>query len=604
MREDKSKMIKDKKERTFLSFIFYPLSFNKGFTLIDVLIGTALLVTVFAGIFGVYQLGLKIVAQSKARVTASALANQKIEAARNMSYNDVGTIGGIPPGVLPQTENITRNGVDYVVRTTVLYIDDPFDGVAPADVLPNDYKRVRIEASWTHPFDGSVVLLTDIAPKGLETSVGGGNLLLQVFDALGIPIPQASIQVVNNQTDPAINAWYVTGDDGTVLVAGAPAATESYELLATKADFSTAQTYGTTTVANPAPPHASVLEGKLTQMSFSIDRVSTLSIETQSPFGSGSFADSFQNDNFVSASSSVLIGGGDVALATTTASTTQYVSNGSFRSITITPTNLRTWGTFSWNDSVSASTSVVYQVFDSLGILVPDGDLSGNSSGFTSSPVDLSGVSTTTYAELQLGASLATADASSTPRVLDWFVDWTTNTATPISGVSFDLRGEKTIGTDALDQPVYKYKEGHATDSNGQLTLENMEWDLYTFSVDPATTGLNLIDTVPSPQPISVAPGTTQAVSLILSAEHNALITVRSSDTAEPLFGATVRLTNGGLAYDETQFTDSSGQTFFIPLEETTYNYEVSAPGHIQKNGTLSVSGNTTAVIYITPDES
>ena len=66
----------------------------RGFTLIDVLVGITLMVIFFAGIFGLYQLGLKVVAQSENRIVATAIANEYLEMARNLPYADVGVQGG------------------------------------------------------------------------------------------------------------------------------------------------------------------------------------------------------------------------------------------------------------------------------------------------------------------------------------------------------------------------------------------------------------------------------------------------------------------------------------------------------------------------------
>ncbi|MEK7627041.1 MAG: hypothetical protein AAB397_00455, partial [Patescibacteria group bacterium] len=124
------------------NFLFYQYKFHffkkygnqkflTGFTLIESVIGIALMLIVFIGIFGVYQLGFRVVWQSGARITAVSLANQKLELVRNLSYNGVGTLGGIPSGLIPQTEVISRNNIEYTVRTNISYIDDSFDGVAP-----------------------------------------------------------------------------------------------------------------------------------------------------------------------------------------------------------------------------------------------------------------------------------------------------------------------------------------------------------------------------------------------------------------------------------------------------------------------------------------
>jgi len=73
------------------------LKTKSGFTLVEVIIGTALLAVVFVGIFGAYRLSLKISALSKNKVTATAIANGEIETIRNLSYDAIGTVGAVLP---------------------------------------------------------------------------------------------------------------------------------------------------------------------------------------------------------------------------------------------------------------------------------------------------------------------------------------------------------------------------------------------------------------------------------------------------------------------------------------------------------------------------
>jgi len=136
------------------------------------------------------------------------LANQKLELAHNLSYNQVGTVGGIPAGSIPETEAITLNKITYTVKTTVFYIDDPFDGSFPNDSLAWDYKRVKVKVSWSGALSGELFLQTDIAPKGIETTGSGGVISVLVFDADGEAVPQADINVRNDQVNPPINAFY------------------------------------------------------------------------------------------------------------------------------------------------------------------------------------------------------------------------------------------------------------------------------------------------------------------------------------------------------------------------------------------------------------
>jgi uncharacterized surface anchored protein len=197
---------------------------------------------------------------------------------------------------------------------------------------------------------------------------------------------------------------------------------------------------------------------------------------------------------------------------------------------------------------------------------------------------------------------MATNEASSTPSLFDWQIDWKTNIPTPIPGVNFNLKGEKIIGADLDDKPVYKYSENHVSNSEGVSNISNLEWDSYTFSVDKALTGLDLIAADPSPQPINLFPDSSQAVSLFLKAENSLLVKVKDSETGNPIFSAEVRLYDAG-GYDQTYNTNEKGETFFIPLDEGSYNYEIRAAGYQNKSGTVSVSGDGTMIINLTPAE-
>lgn len=323
----------------------------EGLTLVEVLIGIALLIIIFGGLYGAFQLGLKVVGQSKAQVTAIALANQKIEEIRNLSYQDIGTIGGIPQGVIPETETLIRNHIEYTIKTTVLYIDDPFDGLSPDDLLPTDYKRARVKVSWSGFFGGEVILITDIAPKGVETEEGGGTLKISVFNAQGERIPQAEVHIVNNQVSPTIDASYQTDTFGSLVIAGAPTSTEGYEITVTKPGFSQDRTYSREEIANPIKPHLSVFEGQVTQASFSIDQVSTFSIETR---GRESFDDDFGNWSKISDSSNITISQGEVKLTTSQGETSWWDANWPKRR----PITISYWGATLYNYQVKVE--VIY----------------------------------------------------------------------------------------------------------------------------------------------------------------------------------------------------------------------------------------------------
>ena len=566
---------------------------KKGFTLIEALIAVFLIVIIFVGIVGAFVASMKILVQSKARATALSLANQRIEEIRNLPYDDVGTVGGIPQGEIPQTETRTLNGIEFTIKTTIIYIDDPFDGVAPDDPIPSDYKRAKVKVSWPTMIGGEVTLISDISPKGIETTEGGGTLLITVLNASGEPVGQAEVRVKNDQVSPSIDATYLTDDYGNLLLPGAPASTEAYQVWVEKSGYSSQRTYSRTEIANPLKPHLSVYEGELTEASFAIDLLGSLSIETRAQ---ESFDDGFTNFSKTSNYLNVEIEEGQVRLKEENG---VYVTSGYLESIAIAPDNLINWSSFEFIDFKDDYTNISYQVFyedeDQNWVLIPESDLAGNSVGFEESPVDLSTLDVSKYSKLKIKANFETLDVHSTPYLDEWHVYYNTPL---LSNVSFRLRGDKILGTDEEDQPVYKYLQDLQTDSEGRLTLDQMEWDSYYFSTTQAT-GMELLRVSPS-NPVNLLPDTTLDVDLYFEVENTLLVTVLDGSTEDPIFGASVHLSNPN--YDKILPTDKNGKAYFLPLESASYTLVVGALNYQTSTTTISVSGKTTKTIYLQPE--
>lgn len=569
---------------------------KRGFTLIEALVGVALLLIVFMGIFGAYQLGLRVIGQSKSRIVATALANAEIEKIRVLPYASIGTLEGFPEGILEPLKTNISSGLEYTIETRIDYVVDSRDGIsAPEDECPNDYKKAEVKISWSGLFEGEVKLTTDIAPDSLaqECLEIGGILSVSVFDAYGIMVLSPLIEIRDYETDEVIKL--ATPDDGNHFFSLSP---DTYKVLVSKSSYSSSRTYGIEEVAIPEKPHPLVLEGALTEISFSIDRISSFSVGTLSLWTMDYFSDSFVDSTKVFEFLDVVISDGEVVLDKID---DDYLDSGYLTSIDIIPEDLISWEEFSWNDSKVSGTQILYQVlyFDELNwVLIPDSDLSENSLGFTTSPVDLSSLDIAVYPQLRVKANLSTTDPTVSPILYDWQVSWRASGATPISNVSFHLQGEKIIGLDEDENPVYKYSQDHNSGSTGFIDIYNLEWDSYTFSLDPST-GLDLVQINPSSQPIGLDPNTTLPVSLYLGAQNSLLFTVQDIDTGQPIFSATIRLYNSGLGYDETQYTNEDGQFYFIPLETATYNIEVQGPGYSNYSGTVWVSGDKTKVVSL-----
>lgn len=261
----------------------------RGFTLIESLVLLFIFAIVSMAFLQTYATGTRLIIESKNRLGATALANQKIEIVRSIDYDSIGTTTGIPAGDIPEYETISVNTVKYQVHTFVQYLDDVFDGKLgnnPTDAIPNDYKRVKISVSWgALGADQTVSLFTDVAPDGVETSAGGGVLSINILDSAGMGVSSASVHIVNGAS--GINVTAQTDATGNITLPGTPAGTQNYELTVSKSGYYGVSTYppNPTSPYNPTDEHASVVDGALNQKSLVMDQYANITVRSKDPFG-------------------------------------------------------------------------------------------------------------------------------------------------------------------------------------------------------------------------------------------------------------------------------------------------------------------------------
>jgi hypothetical protein len=224
------------------------------------------------------------------RLLAISLANEQFEIARNMPYTSVGVVGGVPNGVIPHIQNLTRGGVTFTVTTTVRNIDLPLDGVVggiPSDSSPADNKSVDIEVSCPQGCrDMQPISLTgQIAPRNLETASDNGALFIRVFDANGQPVEDAQVHIVNVATTTSIIIDDVTNAEGKLQIVDVPPGVNAYRITVTKSGYSTDRTYPIGGAGNPLPTKAdaTVLLQQVTQTSFTIDELGSINLTSVTP---------------------------------------------------------------------------------------------------------------------------------------------------------------------------------------------------------------------------------------------------------------------------------------------------------------------------------
>lgn len=442
----------------------------KGFTLIDVLVGTALMLIVFLGVFAVYQLSLRVIAMSGAMVTATALANQKIEEIRNLTYREVRYV---PEGKILKTEASPDN--KYTITTTIIPISDCFDGprdpdipecvdVPLADSCVNDYKRVKVEVSWSARVGGKMSLVTDVVPETLtqECEESKGILSVSVIDANYEQVVSPTIQIFYSETGAFVDEQSPL--DGEYDFSLYP---EHYKVKVTAFTYSQ-QTYGQgdeycfdgqeITIAEPEKEHPLVKVDDVVDVGFQMDKLSSIKVQT-------------------------------------------------------------------------------------------------------------------------MGTEVEGYPA--------------------IGGIPFTIWQSKSIGNDSDGDPIYKYLYQGTTDgeTGEKLIPDLLEFDSYYFYYfSESCADYDLVETQPF-QPVDLLPDESIIVKLILEPENSFLVTVLDISTHDPIFGASVHLSN--LDYDQRRPTDGSGQAFFIPLAPATYNLEIRATGFLTHQEQILISEEEDKVIQV-----
>lgn len=257
-----------------------PQKNQKGFTLIEVAVSLAIISVLILGVYSLVVLSLKITADNKNYVSATEIANQKMEQIRNMSYNDVGTIGDASaPGTIPQIVTIERGAI-FTITTNIAVIDDPYDGMAGSgDSISNDYKEATIKVAWQSNYGTkSISVFSKIVSKTKEVDAGYGLLELHSVDSNGAPVSNANVHIVNTALLVDDSAK-VTNLDG-ILNVGLKESFQGYQITISKPGYST--DFSLDPASGLTPVHLSITEGNKTAESFSIDKLATLIIKTYS----------------------------------------------------------------------------------------------------------------------------------------------------------------------------------------------------------------------------------------------------------------------------------------------------------------------------------
>ncbi len=262
---------------------------RKGFSLLEILIASAIFLVFALGIYSGINLIFKVVYQSRMSILETAILAEQLEIVRNLSFSDVGIINGVPNGILPHSTTTVRNKQVFTIITTVRNIDDPFDGTlggSPVnDTSPADYKLVEMSVICQNCYQQTPISLsTIVAPKQLEGASENGALFIQVFDSNGNPVAGANVTVTYTGQTPNLVIEDVTDSSGYLRIIDTPTGTLSYHIEVSKSGYSSDYTVPVSAdVPTPLKPPSNVVSQTITDISFSIDLLGNLDLHFITP---------------------------------------------------------------------------------------------------------------------------------------------------------------------------------------------------------------------------------------------------------------------------------------------------------------------------------
>lgn len=265
----------------------FEFSKSEGFTLIETLIALGIFAIIATSVYFSYSNILDITIIGQMNSMGLTVLDNELEIIRNIKYQDVGIQGGSPVGILLAEKSINFASFNFILKTTVRNIDDPFDGViggTPNDTAPADYKIVELELTCSNCSRFIPARTTTIvAPANLENSSNRGALFVKAINASGQPVVGANVTVINSSANPAITINDVTNNSGQLQLVDIATSSLAYQITVSKSGYSMERTYpiGDPQNPNPVKPHATVVSQQVTEITFVIDRFSTQTLTTR-----------------------------------------------------------------------------------------------------------------------------------------------------------------------------------------------------------------------------------------------------------------------------------------------------------------------------------
>ncbi len=189
---------------------------ERGATYVDILVAVTILLFVTSSLIPLFVFGADTVQSNFLKSAAKEIATKEMEKVKSLSYDDVGTPGGNPDGILEPVKSEVVNGHQFQIETRVTWVDDSSDGTLPDDPDPRDYKKVTIIVRWSTAFRNYSYTLTSLlAREAHEPIFPGGHIVANVV-SYPDNSPQANVRI-NLLTGPSAPRYDYTDEEGEVI---------------------------------------------------------------------------------------------------------------------------------------------------------------------------------------------------------------------------------------------------------------------------------------------------------------------------------------------------------------------------------------------------
>ncbi len=190
---------------------------ERGFGLVETVMAMMLFLVVGSSLASVLTSSVVAHKVSGEVTLAQEAAQAQIEKVRALNYDDVGTVGGNPPGVLNASDPISVRGLHGTLRTKISFVADPVSASAYNQLA--NYKQVTVTVERASDAKVLAKEVTYVAPT-TKAPYGGIDLAAIKATILDLgnntPIPNATVAL---GTGPSAPRSDTTDSSGNVVFA-------------------------------------------------------------------------------------------------------------------------------------------------------------------------------------------------------------------------------------------------------------------------------------------------------------------------------------------------------------------------------------------------